>query len=74
MPHLVICFEDWQSRLKNNNTPSKGLKPKSKVKWTPSFRMGSGNPLNVILCNWWQTKGLSFVRLPGKQESFSKNL
>ena len=28
----------------------------------------------VIFCNWWQAKGSSLVRFPGKQEAFWKKI
>ena len=32
MPHLRISFQDWQSYLKEKDTPLEGFEPKSKVK------------------------------------------
>ena len=31
LPHLRISFQDWQSCLKEKDTPLEGFKPRSKV-------------------------------------------
>ena len=84
MPHLLISFQDWQSCLKEKDTPLEGFEPQSKVRIQARCDMHRNHQtiptfhnlkLDIcLICNWWQAKRLSFVRFPGKQGRFSKNV